>query len=162
MALLSFKWFMPLLLSAFHPFYVSVTEITHNAKTQDYEISCKLFAEDLEAQLQKGAKTTIDLGASAQHVQNEKLVGAYMQQHLSFNADGKALSLHYLGFEVDKEAVFCYFEVENAAAPKKMQVQNSLLHEFNEKQINIIHVTVAGKRQSTKLDFPNKTASFTF
>jgi len=36
-----------------HPFYVSVTEISHNAKDKIIEISCKIFADDLEMTLTK-------------------------------------------------------------------------------------------------------------
>ena len=31
----------------FHPFYVSVTEMNYNEKSQSFEISCKMFAEDI-------------------------------------------------------------------------------------------------------------------
>ena len=34
--------------NGFHPFYVSVTEINHNAENHTLEISCKMFGEDLE------------------------------------------------------------------------------------------------------------------
>ncbi|TCJ12498.1 hypothetical protein EPD60_14580 [Flaviaesturariibacter flavus] len=161
MALLSFKWFLPLLASFFHPFYVSVTEITHNAREKEYEISCKMFAEDLEQTLRKQHKLSVDLSSDAQHAQNDKLVAAYMQAHLAVSADGKALKLHYLGFERDKEAVWCYFDVPGDA-PKKVDVQTSILHDFTEKQINIVHVSVYGKRQSQKIDYPNRGASFNF
>ena len=36
-----------------HPFYVSVTEINHNAADKTLEISCKMFTEDLEEILEK-------------------------------------------------------------------------------------------------------------
>ncbi|RYZ20994.1 MAG: hypothetical protein EOO16_14680 [Chitinophagaceae bacterium] len=162
MALLSFKWFLPLLVSFFHPFYVSVTEITHNAREKQYEISCKMFAEDLEQSLKKQQKAVVDLSSDAQHAQNEKLVAAYMQAHLAVSADGKPLKLHFIGFERDKEAVWCYFDVAGAEAPRKVDVQTTILHDFTEKQINIVHVSVYGKRQSQKIDYPNKGASFSF
>ncbi len=63
MALLWFKWLAIAVLGFFHPFYVSVTEINHNAKEQTLEISCKMFAEDLEEILKKNYKTAIDLSA---------------------------------------------------------------------------------------------------
>jgi hypothetical protein len=162
MALLSFKWFLPFVAAFFHPFYVSVTEITHNAKEKQYEISCKLFAEDFEQTLKKQHNVVVDLSSDAQHAQNDKLVAAYMQQHLSIAADGKPLKLHYLGFEREKEAVWCYFDVAGAEAPRRLDVQTSILHDFTEKQMNIVHATVYGKRQSIKIDYPNRGASFSF
>ncbi|RYY90428.1 MAG: hypothetical protein EOO15_02565 [Chitinophagaceae bacterium] len=162
MALLSFKWLIPIL-AAFHPFYISVTEITHNAKEKQLEISCKLFAEDLEEILRKGGSNSVSLDAEAQRAQNDKLVSAYVQKNLSVTVDGKVQPLHYLGFEKEKEAVYCYFEVAGiTTTPKKVTVHNSILYDFSEKEINLVHLVVNGKRQSTKLDYPNKEASFSF
>jgi len=162
MALLAFKWLTPLLFSLYHPFYIGVTEITHLSKSQEYEVTAKLFVEDLENVLSRQLKTVVHLGDAAKHTQYDRLVSAYVQQHLSVVADGKTVSLRFLGFEVDKESVYCYFDAGPAAAPKQVQVRNSLLHDFIDQQINIVHVTVNGKRQSTKLNYPEKSAGFQF
>ncbi|GAB4091310.1 DUF6702 family protein [Flaviaesturariibacter terrae] len=161
MASLSFKWLLPLLASFFHPFYVSVTEITHNAREKQLEISCKLFAEDLEDVLKK-ATPGLDLADAAQHSRNDRLVSAYVLRNLQLSVDGKPQSIRYLGFEKEKESLYCYLEVDGVAALHKVDVQNTLLYDFNDKEFNLIHVIVNGKRQSTKLDYPSKTASFSY
>jgi hypothetical protein len=48
------------------------------------------------------------------------------------------------------------------ASVKKIDIANSILYDFNEGQINIMHVMVNGKRQSLKLNNPDKQASLTF
>ena len=162
MVFLSFKWLVPVLAAFFHPMYVSVTEITHNPRERQLEISSKLFAEDVEEVLRR-ATPGLDLSVEAQHARNDRLVAAYMQKNLSLSVDGKAQVLHYLGFEKDKEALYCYFEVPSVnAAPHKVEVQNTLLYDFSDKQISLVHVIVNGKRQSTKLDYPSKAAVFRF
>jgi hypothetical protein len=67
-----------------------------------------------------------------------------------------------VGYETDKESVYCYFEITNLASVKQLDAVNSLLHDFKKEQINIMHVTVGGKRQSTKLDYPDTKANFRF
>ena len=52
--------FIPLLLG-FHPYYVSVTEINHNATDKTLEISCKLFTDDFEKALADKYKMKVDL-----------------------------------------------------------------------------------------------------
>jgi len=39
---------------------------------------------------------------------------------------------------------------------------NNLLYDYTHDQINIMHVTVGGKRQSSKLNYPAQRASFDF
>ncbi len=162
MAVLSYKWLLISLLHWFHPFYVSVTEIHHNAKDKTLEVSCKVFADDMEEVLKKGTTRSIDLANEKQKQQNDALIRDYVSKNLFLNAEGKAVKLSYIGFEKDKESVYCYFEVPNVPSVTKLQLVNSLLQDLNEEQINIMHVVVNGVRKSYKLDFPKKEAVFSF
>ena len=181
MVAISFKWFLILLLQmtgftshsaaaasdieykhAPHPFYISVTEINHNAKDKTLEISCKMFAEDFEQQLEKNNKTRLDISSDKDKVLFDRFIPAYMAAHLSLTVDGKPVMLTYVGYEQDKESVYCYFQVNNVTVPRKISISNSILYDFNDTEINIMHVVVGGKRQSTKLDYPNTVASFSF
>ena len=145
-----------------HPYYVSVVEINHNAKDKTLEISCKIFTNDFEETLEKNYKTKVDLVNPSDKAAMDKLVSDYIKKHLSFQADGKPVSFSYVGFEKEDEAIYSYFQVDNIASLKKLNVVNSILHDFSDQQINIVHCIVAGKRQSTKLDYPKTDASFQF
>lgn len=144
-----------------HPFYVSVTEINHNAGEKTLEISCKMFAEDVEEVASKNFKTPIDLSAAAQEKAG-RFIDKYMRQHLQLQADGKPVSLKFIGFEKEAEAVYCYFEGGGVGTVKKLSLTNSVLQDFSTDQINIVHVTVAGNRKSTRLNYPDKAATFVF
>jgi len=145
-----------------HPYYISVVEINHNAADKTLEISCKIFTNDFETILEKDYRTKVDLVNPKDKVAMDKIVNDYITKRLSFKADGKAVNFSYLGFEKQDEAIYSYFQVDKVASVKKIDVTNSLLHDFSDQQINIIHCTVGGKRQSTKLDYPNVQASFSY
>lgn len=175
MAALLYQWLLPVLFwlpaagpsapaaaASYHPFYISVSEINHNAAEQTLEISSKLFAEDLEEILKKNYKTVLDLDAARDKAKAEELIRDYFAKHFVLLADGKARPLQFIGFEKDKESAYCYFQVEKVPAVHRIDIQNSLLYDFNETQINIMHVTVQGRRQSNKVSFPARLASFQF
>lgn len=145
-----------------HPFFISVTEINHNVKDKALEISCKIFADDMEETLKKNYKTSIDISNEKQQLQIHKLLADYLQKHLQITADNNPLNLKLIGYEKENESIFCYLEATNIVSVKKMNITNSILHDFTPQQINIIHVIVDGKRQSIKLDFPNKEAILSF
>ncbi|OLY92046.1 hypothetical protein SAMN05444008_106170 [Cnuella takakiae] len=147
---------------AFHPFYIGVTEINHNAADKTLEVSCKVFMEDLEEVLKKTSRKTVDLSNAAQQQQNEALVNQYFQQHLRILVGGKPAALKFIGFEKEAESVYAYFESAGVPAVKKLDIENSILHDFTPEQINIMHVTVGGQRKSNKLNFPAHSASFQF
>jgi hypothetical protein len=146
----------------FHPFYVSVAEINHNAKEKILEISCKLFAEDMEETLKKNYKTEVDFSLAKDKEALDKFIPDYMNKHFALAVDGRPVRLSYIGYEQDKESVFCYFQVDNVPSIKKVDINNSILYDFNEGQINIMHVVVNGKRHSTKLNYPDKQVSVSF
>jgi hypothetical protein len=83
-------------------------------------------------------------------------------KHFSINIDSKPANFKFVGFEKDKESVYCYLEVVNVPAIKKLSVSNSILYDFNKEQMNIIHVINNGNRESTKLDYPKNQANFSF
>jgi hypothetical protein len=145
-----------------HPFYVGVVEVAHNKGTATLEISCKLFAEDVETTLEQTYKKGIDFGATQQKAAIDGLLTDYFSKNLALMADKKALSLHYLGFEQESESLYCYFEVSSIPAVKSILLRNSLLYDFTDKQINIMHVQVNGVRKSFKLDYPQTQATFEF
>ncbi|WP_207497134.1 DUF6702 family protein [Aridibaculum aurantiacum] len=148
--------------TVYHPFYVSVTEMNYNAQSRSMEISCKMFVDDMEEVLKHNYKTAVDLGNAKLQEQNNRVIQDYIQRRLSLQIEGKPVQLKFVGFEKDKESVYCYFEVTDLAPSKKIAVSNSILYDLTKEQINIIHVMMNGKRQSTKLDNPKKDASFSF
>ncbi len=145
-----------------HPFHVSVTEINHNAADKTLEITCKLFTDDFENALARHFKTKADLIKPADREAMDKLVQGYIIKNLLLKTDGKPVSINWLGFENDGEATWCFFEVVNISAVKKIEISNTLLYDLFTDQSGIMHVIVNGKRKSSKLNYPDKEAMFEF
>jgi hypothetical protein len=145
-----------------HPYHVSVVELNHNATDKTFEISCKIFTDDFEKVLAQNYKTKVDLINTPDKKAMDSLIKKYVTAHLSFKADGKPVQFTYLGFEREQEAVYSYLQVDNIAAVKKIEITNKVMHDLFDDQINLMHITVGGKRQSTKLDYPSEQASFSF
>ena len=147
---------------AAHPLYITVTEIKHNPKDKILEISCKVFTNDLEAVLEKLAKTRVDLSSEKDRVVNDRLIDEYIEKHLRLKVDGKPAGLHYIGSEKEADGTWCYFQVNDVPAVKRIDAVNDLLYDSFSQQINIMHVTVGSERKSTRLDCPEANASFQF
>jgi len=147
---------------SFHPFYVSVTEFNYNQKDKVLEISCKLFAEDLENALKTLNKINIDIIHPKDPKLLEKYIFEYLAKHLQLKINGKAVTLQYVGYEKEQEAVWGYLQVNNVPPVKRLEVMNNILYESYTTQISIMHASVGSSRKSTKLVYPDKEASFEF
>ncbi|HEX4372324.1 MAG TPA: DUF6702 family protein [Puia sp.] len=145
-----------------HPFYVSVIEIDQNAKDKTLEISCKIFINDLETALEKTFNTKVDLNNAKSKDANDKMISTYIMKHFQIAVDGKPQQLQFVGSENKSESVWSYFQVNNIASVKKIDIKSNILYESFESEINILHVTVSGNRKSLEVTNPNNSASFEF
>lgn len=171
MAASVYKWLLSLLLVmtltsfrtfSLHPFHVSVLEIEHNASNKSLEISCKIFTDDFETVLAKKYNTKVDLINPPLKSAMDTLVKKYILSQVSIKVNGKPAVLNYVGFENESEAAYSYFEIENITVVSKVEITNSILHDKFDDQVNIMHVKAGGKRESTKLNYPNKLAVINF
>lgn len=149
-------------LRVFHPFHVSVTEVNHNPADKTLELSCKLFTDDFEGVLAKNYKKKVDLINPTSKPAMDTLVKKYILSHLTIRTNGKAVNFNYLGYEHDKEAVYCFVEVADIPLVSKFEITNSLLYDYFDDQMNIMHVIVGGNRKSARLNFPEKEVVINF
>jgi hypothetical protein len=146
-----------------HPIHISTLEIEHNMADKNLEITCKIFWDDFETALTKTNNSKrVDLTNEKNLELNNKLISAYINNHLSLTIDGKPVSLSFVGFEKEDAVIYSYLEVNNISAVKKVSMTNNIMHDMFEDQTEIIHVIVNGNRKSTKLDYPAKVAEFNF
>jgi hypothetical protein len=151
-----------ILLSFYHPFYVSVTEIEQVQKTRVVHVSSRIFFDDLEKAVDRKYKTSVNILKPKDRKQVNELIAGYVKEHLKIKADGVTLNLKFIGYEIEEEAAWCYFETDATAPIKQLVIQNNLLFEQHDSQINMIHAIVNGNRQSTKLDNPSSNAAFKY
>ena len=146
-----------------HPIYVSVTEIEFNPADKSLEIICRVFTNDFEATLKKEtAGSKIDLLASDQKKKMEQIVAAYLFKHLKIAVDGKWRQMEWVGYEQQEESIASYLQVTGVEGFKKITIKDDILYEYKKEQISLIHLTVKGKRKSTKLNNPDSVASFEY
>ncbi len=145
-----------------HPIFVSVTEIEHNATEKTLEISCKIFTDDFEKALRDTYKTYVDLLQPKDKNAMNKLVSDYVQKHLLLKVDDKNVTLQFLGYEQQEEGIVSFYQVNNIASVKKIDVTDNILFEYKKEQMSIIHTKVKGDKKSTKLINPEDKTSFEF
>lgn len=150
------------IIAILHPYYVSVTEIKHNAQAQSLEISCRINAEDLETALKKLGNERLDILNLKSKAQVNQLLAQYIPKHLKIKLNGKWVNMQYVGYELESEAIWCYLEVDKVRQVKQIEIQDDILYAEHPEQINMLHVLVNGQRKSTKLDNPASAAVFTF
>lgn len=130
-----------------HDFHTSITDARYNPKNQTYELSVRVFADDLEEALSRRHKTTVRLDRSERV---NKLIAEYLQTHLAISAvKGTRATQKFIGAQEEADAIWLYVEIPASKAPAgQVWVQNALLTEIFDDQTNILNLEVAGKKRS--------------
>ena len=162
MAWIGMKFWTLWLAAAMHPFFISVIEIEHNAKEAAIEISARTFTDDLEKMIQKEFKVKLDLNQANQKEQANLYINQYMQKKLALNSNGVQYKMEFVGYEIQKESVWSYFEIKQVKQVKQLNVFCEILFGIDPGQINILHVTVGGQRKSYELAAPKNSNQFNF
>ena len=145
-----------------HPLHIVTVEIDHNATDKALEITCKTFWDDFESILSKVNRSKVDLVSGKDTAGNNKKIFEYIRSHLQITIDGKPVQMSFVGYEKEDVVIYSYLQVVNVSSVKKVAIVNSLMHDMFDDQVEIIHMIVNGNRKSTKLDYPAKSAEFSF
>ena len=123
-----------------HEFYVSITEIRYNAQRERFEISMRIFPDDLDRALLERSGIHTQLATALEHEMADSLLMVYLMEDFSVEVNGQQLELNYLGKEPESNAIWCYLESSRIKAPETMNIRNRVLTEFFPDQVNIIQV----------------------
>ena len=145
-----------------HPFFISMTDINHNSNARSLEVSVRIFTDDFEKTLRQSCNCKVDLTAPKDKMAMEKQLNTYILNHLRIKVDGQNQPLEFIGYQKEEESTWTYFSIKNVSHFKKIDIVNTLLHDYKEEQINMIHVKANGKELTDKLDFPNSSFSTSF
>jgi len=145
-----------------HPFFVAVIDIRHNEKEKTLEVSVKSFTDDFETALKQnfpGSKPNL-MGPSS--AKDDTLIRRYILSKLTISANGKPLTMHYIGHERVEESTWSYFEISHIDKVNSLTVTTDFLYEFKKEQINIIHARLGDVQKSYRLSQPERTVQLMF
>lgn len=148
------------LLLALHPYFVSMTEIKFNASEKKLELSIRIFTDDLEKTLSKSCNCKMDLIHIKDSKEYQMIMQEYLNRHLILNSNQLKIKYTVIGYEKEEESIWIYAESDQIVEPTQLIVQNTLLHDYTDKQINLVRFISKEKDKTKQLKFPEKLADF--
>lgn len=126
-----------------HDIHICLTELKFNETSSSFQVSIKIFIDDLELTLSKEGTSGLFLGTPKESGDADEFIEGYLNKHFKIDIDGEPLEMVFLGKEVseDLQAIWCY--VEFTAQPmhgKKCTLSNDILFSQFEDQRNIMDI----------------------
>jgi hypothetical protein len=137
-----------LLTTAVHPFFISICQINHNARSKTLEMAVKIFTSDLETALEAQGSGSLNLGTPREAGGADEIIAAYLNREMEIKVNGQVAKGTFIGKEVEMDVIWCYMEYPNITDVREFDMTNRLLMEQFESQTNIVHITVNGVRKS--------------
>jgi hypothetical protein len=135
-----------LLLLSVHDFHTSLTEMNYNAKERTFEISMRVFSDDLETALARannGQKIKLDAPSANPAIER------YIRSKFWFmGADKQRRAFIYVGHETEGDAQWIYLEMPFAEPFRGGLLQQSLLTEVFDDQTNLVNLRVGAQKKT--------------
>ncbi|MEM1137461.1 MAG: DUF6702 family protein [Bacteroidota bacterium] len=142
---------------AYHPFKISMSEITIDPKNPIIKINVRLFLDDFEDALQVASgNDRLDIMDASRATYLKEEMGKYIIKHFVISLSGKPIELIPKGFSYDD--LVLWFELESTfnAPLQALTIENSLLLELFDTQKNIVHLKGIGKTKSFRFSKKKK------
>jgi hypothetical protein len=120
-----------------HKFHFSSTLLDYNPSAKAYEITVRLFADDIEAVMSRMAGRQIEVDRSPDA---ERLCFAYLSERLRLRGpDTKPIALRWVGLEVKVTTVYAYLEADAPATGlRDLAVENTIFFDLLPGQVNTV------------------------
>ena len=118
----------------------------YNAKDRAFEISIRVFTDDLETALSRannGQKIRVDAATA------NPVIERYIRSRFWFmGADKQHRMFSYVGHETEGEAQWIYLEMPFAGSFSGGLLQQNVLTEVFPDQTNLVNLTVGGQKKT--------------
>ncbi len=144
-----------------HEFHVGITEIYYASESKTYQISIKVFSDDLEKGILEDSGDILKLGAENELINSDEVIFAYLEKHFAlFEKENNPFELTRIGRETELDLTWIYLESKKMKPLKSLSVRNDMLNEVFSDQTHIIHLNQDGSHNSLYLHSGNTQDTF--
>lgn len=138
--------------TAVHEFYVGMTEIRYSENAQSYQITLKLFTDDLEDAIYEKSGDSLNLGNPDELTEADSLIFNYLKAHFALHDESNAiLSLNEVGRETELDVTWIYLETQKMKPLSSLRIKNDIFMEMHPEQTHIINLIQGEITRSTLL-----------
>ncbi len=129
-----------------HDFHTSLTQMQFNPKEKGFEVSIRVFTDDLEKALSAESGQKVQVLAKANI---DPILEKYIRKHFSLTDTRKQRrAFTYVGHEAEGDANWIYLELPIDGSAKTVDMQQDVLMELFDDQVNLVNTQVNGQRKT--------------
>jgi len=138
-----------------HKYYMAIYQVDFVPQKKRIQVTSRIFVDDLNSALEKKFRVKSNIGFSQETPQEEANLKKYLAEKFIIKVNGVAKPMTYLSKELEANVMICYFRIPEISKINSLEIENSLLMEWNSDQQNIIQANLNGEKQSVMLTSDN-------
>ena len=140
-----------------HEYHASVTNMQYDPKERVFEVSVRMFTDDLEKTLTKENDGQRVIFEKKYEKNNDLLLEKYVRKHFAIqNSQKQRKPFNYVGHETEAEAQWIYLELPYPEPFRGVTLQQSVLLDMFDDQVNLLTVNY-NEQKKTFLFKKNQT-----
>lgn len=144
-----------------HPFHLSVCDMEYSERDKTIQVSHRIFIDDLENALSRMSEKKVFMHQTDKEV-IRNLLEKYLEKNFSIQLESGSADAKFIGYEIDKDVVWCYQETSKLNPFTSIRIKNTVLYEVFDDQQNIIHLSLSGEVKSLKLNRKKTAGTISF
>jgi hypothetical protein len=130
-----------------HDYHVSVTQMQYNPALKSFEISIRIFTDDLERGLSlSNDKQRFILKDGDK---NDAFIEKYIRRSFILtDSQKKPLAIQFIGREQEEDATWVYLEIPFQGPLEGCKLQNATLMEVFDDQVNMTNIKLASDKKT--------------
>lgn len=129
-----------------HDFHASVTQMQYDSSEKTFEISIRLFTDDLEKVLSQEANAAVRLGKDGK---SDAIIEKYVRAHFAYTTPQKqSKAYRYIGHEVEADANWIYLEMPYPEPFRGGVLKQNALMEMFDNQVNMVNIQYQGQKKT--------------
>jgi len=129
-----------------HDFHASVTQMVYNPKERAFELSIRVFTDDLEKALSETAGTKVQL---TNDKKDDALLEKYVRAHVAYmTPQRQPKPFTYVGHEEEADANWIYLEMPYAEPFKGGVMKQNILMDLFSDQVNMVNLQYQGQKKT--------------
>lgn len=156
-----FNFFILLLLllsltsMGYHKYYMGIFQVDFVPQKKRIQVTTRIFMDDLNLALEKKYHVKSNLGTELESPQDEVNLKKYLAEKFIIKVNRVVKPITYLSKELEANVMICYLKIPEISKINSLEIENSLLMEWNSDQQNIIQANLNGEKQTVMLTSDN-------
>lgn len=133
-----------------HPVHVSITNMEYKKERQEFEISMRIFKDDLQMVINHNYEANINLTDVTGTLEDVSLLDRYINDSFYIKNANESYKLQLNSHEITGEAVLLSYSCRVPDALSSLEIRNTILMDFYHDQTNLVIFSYTGREKGLR------------